>query len=134
VARALSGRGARVAVAARRPAAASEAATLAQGAAIAWDDRADAVARATMIVNATPVGMAGDHALPVPAAALTADQVVVDLVYEPRETPLLVAARARGARTIGGLGMLVHQAALQVEIWSGREAPIDAMRAAVSAL
>ena len=60
--------------------------------------------------------------------------MVVDLVYEPRETPLLVAARARGARTIGGLGMLVHQAALQVEIWSGREAPIDAMRAAVSAL
>jgi shikimate 5-dehydrogenase len=134
VARALGGCGARVSVAARRAPAASEAASLARGAAIGWDDRVDAVAGTTMIVNATPVGMAGDHALPVPAAALTGEQVVVDLVYEPRETPLLVAARARGARTIGGLGMLVHQAARQVEIWSGRPAPIDAMRAAVSAL
>jgi shikimate dehydrogenase len=133
VTRALGGCGARVSVAARRAPAASEAASLARGTAIAWDDRVDAVAGTTMIVNATPVGMAGDDALPVPAAALTADHVVVDLVYEPRETPLLVAARARGARTIGGLGMLVHQAALQVEIWSGRSAPIDAMRAAVTA-
>ena len=69
-------------------------------------------------------------ALPV-AAALGSGHVVVDLVYDPLETPLLAAARARGARTVSGLGMLVHQAALQVERWSGRPAPIDAMRAAV---
>jgi shikimate dehydrogenase len=56
---------------------------------------------------------------------------VVDLVYDPLETPLLASARARGARTVPGLGMLVHQAALQVERWSGQAAPIAAMRAAV---
>jgi len=131
VAFALAYDGARVAVAARRPSAAADAAALAGGAAISWDDRADAAAKAELVVNATPVGMAGDLALPLPAEVLGAGQVVVDLVYEPRETPLLAAARARGARVVPGLGMLVHQAALQVERWTGRAAPIDAMRAAV---
>jgi len=131
VARALGSRGARVVVAARREAAASEAATLAHGDAIAWADRADAAAAAEVVVNATPVGMAGDVDLPIPSTALRSGHVVVDLVYEPLETPLLAAARALGAQAVGGLGMLVHQAALQVEIWSGRAAPIDAMRAAL---
>ena len=123
--------GARVVVAARRREAASEAAGLAHGEAIPWDDRTGAAAGVDIVVNATPVGMAGDGALPIPAELLRPAQVVVDLVYEPLETPLLAAARARGARTVGGLGMLVHQAARQVEIWSGRAAPVDAMRAAV---
>jgi shikimate dehydrogenase len=52
-------------------------------------------------------------------------------VYEPRETPWLAAARAHGALAVPGLGMLVHQAALQVEHWTGQLAPVDAMRAAV---
>ena len=64
---------------------------------------------------------------------MRADLVVADLVYHPLETPLLAAARAAGARPVDGLGMLVHQAALQVERWSGRPAPVDAMRAAVRA-
>jgi shikimate dehydrogenase len=75
--------------------------------------------------------MAGDDTLPVPADAVGAEQVAADLVYEPRVTPWLSAARARGARPVGGLGMLVHQAALQVERWTGRAAPIDAMRESV---
>jgi shikimate dehydrogenase len=128
---ALAQEGARVTVAARRAPAASDAAALANGTAISWDGRADAAAGSDLVVNATPVGMAGDPALPLPAEAVGAGQVVVDLVYEPRETPLLAAARARGARVVPGLGMLVHQAALQVEQWTGRAAPIDAMRAAV---
>ena len=57
---------------------------------------------------------------------------MVDLVYEPLETPLLAAAAGAGRAAVSGLGMLVHQAALQVELWSGRPAPIDAMRAAVA--
>jgi shikimate dehydrogenase len=76
----------------------------------------------------------GDGALPLDAAALHEDQVVADLVYHPLETPLLAAARTAGATAVDGLGMLVHQAALQVEQWSGREAPVEAMREAVRAL
>ncbi len=131
VAWALAGAGARVAVAARRADAAAETAALAGGESVGWDDRAGAAGAADIVVNATSVGMAGDTSLPLPVGALRTGQVIVDLVYEPRDTPLLIAARACGARTVGGLGMLVHQAALQVEIWSGRPAPIDAMRAAV---
>jgi shikimate dehydrogenase len=131
VAWALGDAGASVVVTARRAPAAAETAALALGATIAWTDRADAAGAADIVVNATSVGMAGDTGLPIPAYGLRSDQVVADLVYEPRETPLLAAARARGARVVGGLGMLVHQAALQVEVWSGRVAPLDAMFAAV---
>ena len=131
-ARALAGAGARVQVAARRPEAAREAAGLAHGTAIDWSERVDAATAADLVVNATPIGMAGDAALAVPAEALRPGHAVIDLVYEPLATPLLLAARAQGARTVSGLGMLVHQAALQVERWTGRPAPIDAMRAAVA--
>jgi shikimate dehydrogenase len=133
VAWALGAAGAQVGVTARKAPAAVETAALADGDAIPWDHRASAVEKADIVVNATSVGMAGDSSLPIPAEAVTSAHVVADLVYEPRETPLLAAARARGAHTIAGLGMLVHQAALQVELWSGQPAPIDAMRAAVSA-
>ena len=128
VARALRDANATVAVAARRPEAAAEVG----GAPVAWADRADAVAAADLVVNATPVGMAGDSSLPIPPEVLGPSHVVADLVYEPRETPLLAAARARGARVVPGLGMLVYQAALQVERWTGRAAPIDAMRTAAA--
>jgi len=128
---ALGDAGARVGVAARRPAAASEAAALAGGEPIAWDDRARAAAAADLVVNATSVGMAGNAELPIPADALGAAQVIVDLVYDPRETPLLVAARACGARPVEGIGMLVHLVALQVEMWTGQPAPVEVMRAAL---
>lgn len=58
-------------------------------------------------------------------------QLVVDLVYVPPVTAVLQAAAARGARIRSGLGMLVHQAARQVEIWTGAAAPLEAMWAAV---
>jgi len=58
-------------------------------------------------------------------------QLVVDLVYHPATTPWLDAARTSGATAMNGLGMLVHQAALQIERWSGRPAPLEAMRRAV---
>ena len=87
---------------------------------------AEAVGAADVIVNATPVGQEGE-APPIPVEAIRPGAVVVDLVYHPLETPLVQAASRAGARAYGGLGMLVHQAALAFEIFTGRSAPLDAM-------
>lgn len=90
------------------------------------------VARAEMVVNATPIGMGDDQRLPLDPSALSPGQVVVDLVYHPAETPLLRAARRRGLGAHNGLSMLVHQAAVAFERWTGTTAPVEAMRDAVS--
>ncbi|HSL59990.1 MAG TPA: shikimate dehydrogenase [Acidimicrobiales bacterium] len=90
------------------------------------------VRAADLVVNATPVGMhGGPNGSPVDTTWLGPHQLVADLVYHPSTTPLLLAADERGARTLGGVGMLVHQAARAFELWTGRPAPIAAMRAAV---
>jgi shikimate dehydrogenase len=81
------------------------------------------------VVNATPLGMQGE-AGPVRVERLNPGQLVVDTVYHPMETPFLAAARARGIHAVNGLGMLVHQAALAFESWTGLDAPVAAMRAA----
>jgi shikimate dehydrogenase len=93
------------------------------------------VGQAELLVQATPIGMAGTGAthsgvFPVEAGALHSGQVVVDLVYHPLETPLLLAAKAAGAEAVSGLGMLVHQAALALERWTGLGVPVEAMWAA----
>jgi shikimate dehydrogenase len=129
---ALGRAGAEVTVAARRPAAAESAAALAPGAATMALGAADPSAFA-VVVNATPLGMSGGDALPVDPGALHAGVAVVDLVYHPADTPLLTAARAQGAPAVNGLGMLLHQAARSFTLWTGEPAPLDAMRAAVSA-
>jgi shikimate dehydrogenase len=85
-----------------------------------------------VVVNATPLGMSGGDPLPVDPEALHAGQAIVDLVYHPADTPLLTAARARGATAVNGLGMLLHQAARSFTLWTGGPAPLDAMRAAVT--
>jgi shikimate dehydrogenase len=94
-------------------------------------------AHCDLVVNATPVGMAkpggGADGLPLDPDLLTAGQVVVDLVYHPALTPWLEAARGRGATVSNGLGMLVHQAALQLVAWTGLDPPVDAMWRAVQA-
>ena len=96
-------------------------------------EAADA-AHCDLIVNATPTGMAGSTD-PGPRALdpelLGPGQLAVDLVYHPAVTPWLEAARARGAEVLNGLGMLVHQAALQLEQWTGQEPPVDAMWRAI---
>ncbi len=81
------------------------------------------------MVNATPVGM-GTEALPCDPALLGPQQVVVDLVYHPLETALLRAARDAGALGISGLAMLVHQAVLQHELWTGERPDPEVMRLA----
>ena len=88
-----------------------------------------------LVVNATPVGMddvdSGSPVWPVDPGLLGPGQLVVDLVYHPPVTPWLAAAAGQGSITSNGLGMLVHQAALQIERWTGTTAPVDAMWAAV---
>ena len=85
-----------------------------------------------LVVNATPLGMAGQAgaALPLDPDLLQPGQLLVDLVYEPAETALLAAARERDLRAFNGVRMLVHQAARAFELWTGNEAPVDAMVAA----
>jgi shikimate dehydrogenase len=78
--------------------------------ALPWSDRAAALDGAALLVNTTNQGMIGQPPLDLPLAALPRDAVVVDIVYNPLETPLLAAARARGNPAVGGLGMLLHQA------------------------
>jgi shikimate dehydrogenase len=110
------------------------------GEAVEVGHAADTVARdADLVVNATPVGMEGAGSAEagslIDPSLLHEGQVVVDLVYVPRPTPWLAAAGAAGATAVDGLGMLVHQAAVQVELWTGLPAPVDAMwRAAAVAL
>ncbi|MEO6653842.1 MAG: shikimate dehydrogenase [Ilumatobacteraceae bacterium] len=92
----------------------------------------DATADATLLVNATSVGM-GDDAMPVAPSLLRSDLMVADIVYHPLETSLLAAARRIGAPVIDGLGMLVHQAILQQRLWTGVRPEADPMRAAAEA-
>jgi len=136
VVRALADAGAAQVVVANRTPARAEAAAALAGAVGAVGGPA-AVAEADVVVNATSVGMGADptdtEAVPVDPALIQRDQAIVDLVYQPLVTPLLRAAAARGARPIDGLGMLVHQAALAVERWSGREPDVAAMAAAARA-
>ncbi len=105
-----------------------------QAAALAGDrgevGDASALRSVDLVVNATPLGMGDDDRLPVGVDGLAADAVVADLVYHPRVTPWLEAAEATGRATVGGLGMLVHQAARAFSRWTGHEAPVAAMQAA----
>lgn len=87
------------------------------------------VREAQIVVNATSIGM-GSQDLPFDVAALHAGQVVADIVYHPRDTALLQAARAAGAMAVDGLGMLVHQAALQQQLWHGLVPDVTVMAAA----
>lgn len=89
------------------------------------------VVGATVLVNATPVGMADQPGSPLDVGMLGPGHTVVDLIYHPLRTVLLEAAEASGAKTVNGLPMLLHQAAIQLELWTGRPAPIDAMRVAI---
>lgn len=87
-----------------------------------------------LVVNATPLGMSGHSGarMPIDPALLQPDQLLVDLIYEPAETALLAAARERGLRAFNGVRMLVHQAARAFELWTGTEAPVEAMVAATT--
>jgi len=94
-----------------------------------------AIARADILVNATSVGMTpAIDETPVPMELLRRGLVVYDVVYNPQRTRLLTDASAAGAKTIGGLDMLVWQAALALEKWTARPAPVTVMKSAAARL
>jgi shikimate dehydrogenase len=132
VVRALAADGAKeIVVVNRSPDPAEVAASL--GGSVGRVGTVDDIAGADLVVNATPIGMRGAApGLPCPAELLGASLVVVDLVYDPLDTELLRVARERGAEAHGGVSMLVFQAARAFELWTGRDAPVDAMLAAAA--
>ncbi len=86
-----------------------------------------------LVLNCTSLGLATGDALPLDTDQFSLDKTraVYDMIYQPAETPLLTAARAAGCQTANGLGMLLHQGAKALEIWSGQAAPLKLMRAAL---
>ncbi len=86
---------------------------------IEWRDLAGRLNGCRLLVNTTSLGMKGQPPLDIDLSALSPDAVVTDIVYVPLETPLLAAAKARGLKTVDGLGMLLHQAVPGFERWFG---------------
>ncbi len=157
VVKALADAGARQVVVVNRTSSRAEAAAALAGA-VGRVGVIDEAADAELVVNATPVGMSrgarpdaevvpiggkhvgADASAGPPFAASVVDpahlgpgQLVVDLIYHPPVTPLLEAARARGATGVSGLGMLIHQAAHAVRLWTGEDPPLAVMSAAAMA-
>lgn len=108
-----------------------------KGYALALDDPdalALALAETRLLINATPIGTRDPQAAPIPIdllRRLPRDAFVLDLVYNPPETALVRAAHAAGLRAMGGLSMLLYQGAAAFTLWTGYEAPLAAMRAAL---
>lgn len=93
--------------------------------AVDWDHRHEALDDASLLINTTSLGMAGQPPLEIDLSALPAAAVVCDAVYVPLETPLLAAARARGNPVVDGLGMLLYQAQPGFEAWFGIRPQVD---------
>jgi len=94
----------------------------------ALDDISD-IERFQIVINATPLGLKENDALPFNPELLKEEQVVCDLIYGT--TPLLVEAAKKGCVTVDGLGMLLWQGVLAFELWTGKRPPVEVMRNAL---
>ncbi len=100
----------------------------------AWDEAGAALGEVDLLVNATTLGMTGQPAFELDLSRLAPRAIVADIVYVPLKTSLLADAERRGHRVVGGLGMLLHQAAPGFERWFGvRPAVTRELRALVEA-
>lgn len=100
--------------------------------ALSWKDgkTLTALSGCDLLVNCTSVGMknsANEGKSPLSMGLIPKRALVYDVVYNPVETPLIAAAKKAGARTLGGLPMLVYQGAASFELWTGQAAPVDIM-------
>jgi shikimate dehydrogenase len=93
--------------------------------AVDWDERT--ACDAELLVNTTPLGMAGENksATPWPAQAFSKGQTAYDLVYNPMRTRFLCEAEAAGCATVDGLSMFIGQAQAQFGLWTGNEFSLD---------
>ncbi len=103
--------------------------TLAKGAFIPWEGKAEIPENTDILVNATPVGLYPnvDRKPEVDYNGITRNMVVCDVIFNDPHTLFLREAESRGAETVNGLGMLVNQGALNFTLWTGEEAPRDIM-------
>ena len=97
-------------------------------------EAADAIRGARLVANATPVGMEDPEKSPIPAQWLDEVGALFDCVYrhDKQPTAFIESGRERGVATIDGLQMLLHQGVAAFEKWTGREAPVDAMRSVIN--
>jgi len=95
-------------------------------------DVPSAAMNAACLINATPLGLKKGDPLPLAKSLILKHHLVCDLVYNPPETPLLKAAKARGARRLSGIGMLLYQGVIAFELWTGSKAPIAVMKRALA--
>lgn len=103
-----------------------------QGALFVSNEAQRALEQADVLVNTTSVGLKeGDETLLIKAELLAPATLVMDMVYNRAQTPLLRAAAARGCLVLNGLSMLLYQGTLAFELWTGRDAPVATMRAAL---
>jgi len=99
---------------------------------VAWEDEYDVPADAEVLVNATSIGLNDpDARVPVRFAAASPSLVVADVIASPPDTRFLAEAKARGAKTLDGLGMIVNQGAIAFRLWTGAEPDVAVMREAV---
>ncbi len=125
---------ARLFVAGRAPERVASTTLLAEGATAVGIDQISDLENIEVVINATSVGMSGgpdEYGSPIPSELLNSGQTVIDIVYQPRTTPLLAAANEAGATTMNGVPMLVHQAALGFQRWTNLSPPLEAMTRAV---
>lgn len=102
--------------------------------AVDWEERSEALSGASLLVNATSLGMGGQPALEIALDTLPRKALVNDIVYSPLTTDLLARAAARGNPVVDGLGMLLHQGRPGFEAWFGRAPAVTLeLRAAVLA-
>lgn len=93
---------------------------------------AESAAEADCVINATPLGLKRADPLPLAPEHIREKHLVCDLVYNPAETRFLQAAKARGAKRLPGIGMLLFQGVIAFEIWTGKKAPVSIMKNALS--
>ncbi|MCI0404822.1 MAG: shikimate dehydrogenase, partial [candidate division Zixibacteria bacterium] len=93
-----------------------------------WKDAGGAVRAADIAVNATPVGMNGRRGFSLSSDAFRSGQIACDLIYNSPRTPFMRLAQKGGAKIMGGLEMLLAQAAVSFELWTGQDMPLEKVR------